>query len=307
MTTTFSIIFDKKKKKVVLKLADSKILSADRRGTQRRSSGAEERENDGEQELRRTRTASRNNRLRTSSSAQDVNRHFFYYNGFVLPHWKEVEPHRPSFLESMELWVWVLVSVGEVVINSVTRLAEHLRSRQEIGKSGILCQFDSWDPPVHSPAQTQHKKATLATNSDLKCRLTATVKQQLSTEPTTAPHRRFLQTDSKEERERESPLNHWANLQKRSICHVTYINSHDQEDFKETGSTQESLYQHGFSHNDSGPAITLAVCQPLPDIHQHRRLITQQHTALILTLNLWAVHCAVQHYHSSPSHIHWML
>lgn len=57
-----------------------------------------------------------------------------------------------------ELWVWVLVSVGEVVINSVTRLAEHLRSRQEIGKSGILCQFDSWDPPVHSPAQntTRH-------------------------------------------------------------------------------------------------------------------------------------------------------
>lgn len=49
-----------------------------------------------------------------------------------------------------ELWVWVLVSVGEVVINSVTRLAEHLRSRQEIGKSGILCQFDSWDPRPQS-------------------------------------------------------------------------------------------------------------------------------------------------------------
>lgn len=68
-----------------------------------------------------------------------------------------------------------------------------------------------------------------------------------------------------------------------------------------------SLYQHCFSHNESGPAITPAVCQPLPDIHQHRRLITQQHTAMILTLNLWAVHCAVQHHHSSRSHIHCIL
>ncbi len=39
--------------------------------------------------------------------------------------------------------MWVLVSVGSVVINSATRLAEHLRSRQGIGKSRILCQFGS--------------------------------------------------------------------------------------------------------------------------------------------------------------------
>lgn len=60
----------------------------------------------------------------------------------------------------------------------------------------------------------------------------------------------------------------------------------------------QSLFQHCFSHNEAGPAMTPAVCQPLPDIHQHRRLITQQHTA---------VHYALQHCHSSRSHTHWIL